>query len=302
MSKATCLGVYLLLIVLSPASAQTTYSVYYLGGQSNMDGFGFNKDLPEDLTSEQSAVMIFHGNTSADEAPVDGNGLWSRLRPGHGVGFSSDGTSNNYTDRFGVELTFAQHLQKLQPDRPIALVKYSRGGTAIDSAAAGVFGAWEPDFRGETGINQYDHFLATVGNAMASGDIDGDGHNDTLIPAGIIWMQGESDAAYEEEIAHRYEANLKRLMDLIRAAFRSNDLSVIIGRISDSGQVESGIVWKHGEIVRAAQEAYVDKDRHAALVTSTDAYGYSDPWHYNSAGYLDLGRKFAEAIHALQKP
>jgi iduronate 2-sulfatase len=37
-------------------------------------------------------------------------------------------------------------------------------------------------------------------------------------------------------------------------------------------------------------------DENAALVTSTDNYGYSDPWHYNSAGYLDLGRQFADAL------
>jgi hypothetical protein len=36
-------------------------------------------------------------------------------------------------------------------------------------------------------------------------------------------------------------------------------------------------------------------DPHAELVTSTDGYGYSDPAHYDSAGYLDMGEKFAEA-------
>lgn len=41
-----------------------------------------------------------------------------------------------------------------------------------------------------------------------------------------------------------------------------------------------------GGLVRAAQAAFVDSDPNAVLVNSTDAYGYSDPWHDDSAGYL----------------
>ena len=43
-----------------------------------------------------------------------------------------------------------------------------------------------------------------------------------------------------------------------------------------------------------------ESDAAAALVTSTDEYGYSDPWHYDTAGYLDLGREFAKAIAKLE--
>src|SRR5690606_34761302 len=150
----------------------------------------------------------------------------------------SDGTTNTYSDRFGVELTLASRLKQLHPDANIAIIKYSRGGTSIDQRAAGKFGSWDPDFTGGEGegqgINQYDHFLATLRHALAVKDIDGDGETDTLIPTGIVWMQGESDAAYTAEIAEAYEANLKRLMDLIRAALRYDDVPVVIGRISDS--------------------------------------------------------------------
>lgn len=282
----------------------TDYYVYYLGGQSNMDGYGFVDQLPDELAGPVEDVPIFHGNTSPDGVPVDGKGIWSTLRPGHGVGFRSDGTQNTYSGRFGVELTFARRMKELYPDRRIALIKYSRGGTSIDEAAAGKFGCWEPDFSSGsgagTGVNQYDHFLATLRNAFADRDIDNDGTEDRLIPAGIVWMQGESDAAYDEQIAARYEANLKRLMDLIRAALRSDDLPVVIGRISDSGNDDDGQVWPHGEVVRAAQHAFVDKDGQAAIVTSTDEYDYSDRWHYDTAGYIDLGRKFADALAGIE--
>ena len=113
-------------------------------------------------------------------------------------------------------------------------------------------------------------------------------------------MQGESDAFYSREVAQRYASNLKRLMDLIRAAFWVDDLPAAIGRISDSGQDEDGKVWDYAEIVRDAQASFVEKDGCAALVTSTDSYKYSDKYHYDSDGYVDLGKKFAEAIFKLE--
>ena len=290
----------------APAAEATTYDLYYLGGQSNMDGYGYLEDLPPELAGPVKGVMVFHGNTSPDDAVVDGRGLWAELRPGHGVGYTTDGRTATYSDRFGVELSFARKLRELDPEANIAIIKYSRGGSSINCDAADRYGCWDPDYPDDTssGINQYDHFLATVRHAMSIGDIDGDGQADTLVPKGIIWMQGESDAAHGKKIARRYEDNLERLMDLVRAALRTDDLPVVIGRISDSGRDEKekdGKVWNHGEIVREAQQSFVSNDPRAAIVASTDAYGYSDPWHYDSAGYLDLGTEFAVAVHELQE-
>jgi hypothetical protein len=284
----------------SGTDAGTTYKLYYLGGQSNMDGFGYVSELPADLGGPVVGVRIFHGNQAPDDSSGGGRGLWTELRPGHGTGFSSDGLENSHSARFGVEQTFAQRLRELDPEANIAIIKYSRGGTSIDSAAAGGFGSWDPKYRGGEGVNQYDHFLATVRNAMAVNDIDGDGNADKLVPAGIIWMQGESDAEYTPQIARRYLHNLTNLMDLIRTAFRAEDIPVVIGRISDSGQDESGRVWDHGDIIREAQASFVESDANAALVTSTDGYSYSDPWHYDTAGFIDLGRRFADAAVDVQ--
>jgi len=287
----------------APLLFSKDYRLYYLGGQSNMDGYGYVKDLPPGYSDSLSQVMIFHGDMAPDGVPVDGAGVWSPLRPGHGTGFKSDGIRNVYSDRFGAELSFAKRLQERDPGTPIALLKYSRGGTSIDCRAGGDFGCWDPDFEAGSGlgkgVNQYDHFLATVRNALSIRDIDGDGDEDHLIPAGILWMQGESDASYTKEIAEGYERNLKRLMDLVRAALRQDDLPAAIGRISDSKRDADGLVWDFGSVVREAQAGFVEKDGHAALVTSTDGYGYSDTWHYDSAGYLDLGSRFAEALWSI---
>ena len=71
-------------LAVSPQSfaEATDFYVYYLGGQSNMDGYGYVNQLPAAETGVQNDVMIFHGNTSPDKAAVDGKGVWSKLQPG----------------------------------------------------------------------------------------------------------------------------------------------------------------------------------------------------------------------------
>ena len=282
-------------------SFATDYYLYYLGGQSNMDGYGYTKDLPDTLNKIYKDVMIFHGNTMPDDTIVDGRGIWAPLQYGHGVGFKSDGKTNKYSDRFGLELSFANQLLKSKPNAKIAIIKYSRGGTAIDVAAQDNYGCWDPDYKGTNGINQYDHFLATVRNALSIKDIDGDGTPDRLIPSGILWMQGESDGYDDKQVAERYLSNLKRLMDIMRAAFLTDDLPVVIGLISDSGQDKDGKFWNYGTTIQEAQRYFVKIDANAALVNSTLNYSYSDAAHYDSKGYIDLGLKFAEAVLLLKQ-
>jgi hypothetical protein len=274
--------------------------VFFLGGQSNMVGRGLNEDLPESLNKTFSNVWIFTGNSIGRESKNGDAGKWEELQPGHGAGFKSDGITNSHSNKFGIELSFARKLQELYPNEKIALIKYACGGTSIDTMANRKSGYWEPDYSGKQKLNHYETFLKTINNAFAISDIDGNGKDDVLIPSGIIWMQGESDGN-DEKVASRYYANLKRLMDLMRAAFRNNDLSVVIGKISDSGNDEDGKVWDYGELVQYAQEKYAKTDRNAAIVRSTKFYKYSDPWHYDSYGYIDLGEKFAETIFDLNK-
>ncbi len=303
--KSTGAIILVLLLLSSLAYSQQkdvdSIKVFYLGGQSNMDGFGYNKELPNSMNTTLKDAWIFHGNPVADDTPLGGLGIWESLQPGHGTDFSSDGVTNTLSDRFGIELSFAKRLQELYPGEKLAIIKYSRGGSSIDSAAARHFGCWEPDYTGITGINQYDHFLTTVNQALNARDIDGDGKEDLLIPAGIVWMQGESDADISEEIAKRYLYNLKRLMDLIRATLHSDDLPVVLGKISDSWNDEDGKVWNYGELVQYAQEKYARTDKSAAIVRNTRYYNYSDPWHYDTEGYIDLGVRFADALFELGK-
>jgi hypothetical protein len=278
-------------IIFAQQAGRDTFYLFFLGGQSNMEGYGFNDQLPDGMQNSYSEVFIFNGNAVADGSENGGLGLWAPLKPGHGAGFSSNGIQNNLSDRFGLELTLAITLKQRYRDKKIAFIKYARGGSSLDSLAARYFGSWEPEFKGKGGVNQYDHFLNTINNAFAIEDINSDGILDVLIPKAIFWMQGEGDAEVLKSSALNYEQNLSRLICLMRKKLGEDNLPVVIGKISDSGRV-----WPFGKQVMQAQEDYVLKDKNAAIVRSTQHYAYSDPWHYDSQGYMDLGMEFARAF------
>ncbi len=280
--------------IAAPASLQAKeYHVYFCGGQSNMDGHGKTKNLEPKFRKPVPGVMLFNGASAADGKKVAGHGSWQPLSPKR--------------TKFGPELFFGRRMQELYPDRNFAIIKYARGGTSIDVGAAGRAGCWQVEFKTGNKINQYDHALATINNALCVKDIDGDGVEDKLIPAGIVWMQGESDAHKTKEIAMKYKQNLKDLMTQLRKDLGGKKLPVVVGRISNStdakakGLKTSGklCTWKFSKIVRKQQASYCCADGKASLVTTTDDYGYSDPWHYDAAGQKSLGIKFANQMKQL---
>lgn len=278
---------------------QTTYKLYYLGGQSNMEGFGYVEELPSAFATASENVMIFTGQMALDNETHGGVGIWQTLQPGHGTGFRTDGETNQLSDRFGPELLFGQTMAERSPGSKIAIIKYALGGSGLAEGAG--FGNWHPDFSDGAGVNQYDHALNTMRNAFASTDIDGDGVADRLIPAGIVWMQGEADAYDSQAAADEYRENIERLMNLLRAALRVDDLPVVIGKITDSGMSEDGTVMDYIETVQFAQQDFVASDTCATYVTVTDDLGYlDDAWHYDTDGFVRLGTAFADAMSELE--
>ncbi|WP_379550037.1 sialate O-acetylesterase [Qipengyuania sp. DGS5-3] len=289
----------------TPALAQDdpegkTYRVYFLGGQSNMDGYGFTKDLSAKQSETRDDIRIFTGQSIEDGTDGGGEGVWEALSPGFGAGFGVKDGANEMSDRFGPELTFGAKMSALHPEDGIAIIKFSRGGTALVHGVSG-YGSWDPDYDQANRRNQYDMALTTISQAMAARDIDGDGKADRLVPAGIVWMQGEADAFDDWSAARSYDSNLARLMGLLRAALHKDDLPIVIGQIKDSGDTAETRVMRYSREVRAAQARFVKTDRCASLVTATDGFGFIDGWHYRSQDYLVLGQAFADAMGELER-
>ncbi|MEQ9301246.1 MAG: sialate O-acetylesterase [Cyclobacteriaceae bacterium] len=282
----------------SQEAPMDTIRVFFLAGQSNMDGYGYTEDLPEYLNRPSETTWIFHGNSADDDMEGGGVGIWETLKQGHGAGFASDGSTNQLSDRFGIELSLAHTLSELYSDDKIAFVKYANGGTSLDTIVTRRSGTWEVNYKGKTGINQYDHFRSTIDNAFSVKDINQDGREDYLLPSGIFWMQGESDG-HSKEAADNYYPNLKRLLAAMRSDLRDDHLAIVMGKISDSGNEADGMVWDYSHLVQKAQEKLAKTESNAAIVRSTIYYNYSDKFHYDSEAYIDLGVRFAEAIDQL---
>jgi hypothetical protein len=278
------------------------FDVYFLAGQSNMDGFGFTYQLPPELTGLQDGTYIYAGHPGANNGETGGGlGVWAPMMPGFGIGFSSDGQTNALSNRFGPELSFAKRLKDLAPEKNIAIIKASRGGTSLALGASG-YGDWALDYTAGNGRNSYDNALTAISRALRTADIDGDGVVDRLTPKGIIWMQGESDAAHTAETAAAYRDNLEGMMHLLRAALWTDDLPVVIGQIKDSGDTPETRIMTFSPEVIAAQNAYADSDPCAAIVSVTEAFQFpeDDPWHYLTPNYITLGEAFAEAVLGLE--
>lgn len=195
-------------------------------------------------------------------------------------------------------------MRDLNPDANIALYKYAKGGASIHPDAAGDWGSFQPDYEVGNGLNQWDHFEHHYRRAMEMRDINGDGVEDVLIPAGLLWLQGESDASYTQNIAESYEANLKYFIQRVREMTGNPDLPVVIARISESNLSENttdGVVLRHGEIVMAAQEKIAQDDPDVSIICPPDSIGWLDPWHYDSQTYLDFGIRFAESMMKLKQ-
>ena len=295
MIKVRILAFLFFFLTCSNSKEIDTWKVYYLGGQSNMDGYGYNSKLPDSLNIEIENAMIFDGLRDNTGSSNGGVGKWEKIKPGHGYGFSTDGYLNSLSNRFGPELSFASTLS--QYGDKIAIIKYSFGGTALYPGAG--YGNWSPD---EKNRNHYDNALATIKNAFQVIDINEDGSLDKLIPSGIVWMQGEADASHSQQAADAYLNNLTKLMSQFRTVFKNQNLPVIIGKINDSYMTPNGDPTQPFiDLVQLAQIEFTDNDKCASYVTEIDSYEFSsDAWHYDTEGFIKMGTAFAKAIKLIE--
>ena len=144
--RRTCLALAAAAALATPLQAQTAapaptvYKVWFLGGQSNMEGFGFTAELPAALRGPVPGVMIFNGQALSDGQAGGGLGLWAPLSPGFGTGFSTDGRRNSLSERFGPELTFGRRLAERGAGRIVTVCSvnafFEPDGGVVDYGAA----------------------------------------------------------------------------------------------------------------------------------------------------------------------
>ena len=92
--KAFMLVFITLLIACNSSKELDIWKVYYFGGQSNMDGYGYNSQLPDSLKKRIPNSMIFNGKRDNVGSSKGSIGIWSCVELGRGNMFQTDGASN----------------------------------------------------------------------------------------------------------------------------------------------------------------------------------------------------------------
>ena len=240
--------------------------LYILAGQSNMDGYAYASGLPPSLAVGQEDVALYWS----------GNRAWTALQP-------ATYAINYGWDCFGPEVTFGRFMADLDPDQPVALIKHAVGGT-------GLYDYWYPGTSREDGSQGvgYHDLLATFDAATAELDAEGVAWR----VAGLLWMQGESDALADAGIAAAYEGNLTRFIARARADFEAPDMPFVIGKIHCP-------TCTYGDVVRAAEDAVAEADEAVFAFDTDDLPINADNIHYDAPGQRALGERFAQAMLGL---
>jgi len=247
------------------APAKEPALVYLLAGQSNMVGVGQVTALPPSLRDPIEDVQLYWSGREG----------WTDLQP------SSD-YSSSWGTYMGPEITFGRAMKDAHPDRDVYLIKHADGGTALADW-------WNPGADPSDTVNQgagYTTFRDTVTQGL--GRLDTEGVDFEI--AGMIWMQGESDAYYSS-YAHAYQANLTHFIDRVREDVAVDDLPFIIGEIHCLG------VCPYRDTVIDAERAVAAKDANVRSFDTLDLERFpDDDWHYAGIGQRVLGERFAQSL------
>jgi hypothetical protein len=159
------------------------------------------------------------------------------------------------------------------------LIKYAAGGTAL-------YNDWSP-----SSGPQYTRFMQTARAALAN--LDKEGVNYEI--AGMLWMQGESDA--HENKAETYAKNMRNFIIHMREQFKTPGMPFVIARVKNYYGGKTG----QAKIVRDAQVS-VAKTTEGVEWFDTDDYPMVNGGHYNGEGLVIMGKDFAKAILAVEPP
>jgi hypothetical protein len=209
---------------------QKPVRVIIMAGQSNMDGRGYEDDLPIPLRMPQNDILFYWKDS------------WTRLQPG-----STD--APRHPVRFGPEITFGRAIADRWPSEQVAIIKHSEGGTSV-----------AVDWKPKTGP-QYQKLIQKVNKATQ--DLASEGKAYKII--GMIWLQGEKDAR-DQTHAAEYEHNLASFIAAVRQDVHNPDLPFVFGLISPPPVPD----YPYRELVQKAQTRVAQSVRATRIVKTDD--------------------------------
>jgi len=235
-----------------------------LAGQSNMVGQGCVADIPETMRSGLGTLQFFE----------------------------NDGMRSLLADpMFGPEVGLVRAWRMHHGGRVPWVCKVARGGANLfyDWNPDGVSKGPEDDYRGP----MYPALITAVQRVREEARAQG---CSSLNLRGVVWMQGERDSVFEF-MAARYADNLKGFIRALRRDLQTPDLPFVMGRIAPRVyDLEAG-GHRHAfrDRVRESQ-AVVAKEVSGVSLVETDDLPQTDNLHFDTAGQLLLGERFAAAL------
>lgn len=164
----------------------------------------------------------------------------------------------------GLGSTFARVIAEERPEGAVGLIPAAFGGASLDE--------WKP------GGPLYNNALDRAKEAMAQGRL-----------VGILWHQGESDAA--PELAATYPERFAAMIAQLRKDLGAGDVPVVVGEI---GRFVVG-----GEAINAALAKVPDRVARCAFVSAEGLTDKGDQLHFDTPSFRELGRRYAAAWKAL---
>ncbi len=182
---------------------------------------------------------------------------------------------------FGPEVGFAHVISRRFPNKTIKLIKFAVGGTSLF--------AWDPHWQ--------------LSKAQMTGNASAGPLFEKLIKTikrhsrlkgikytGILWMQGEADSRYSTA-ARTYSRNLSEFIRALRKELHAPSLAFFIGEVDPPIKA-----FPYRDIVRKAQRNSTARIRNSRLISTQGLEKKQDNLHYNTAGQLALGIRFAKAF------
>ena len=231
--------------------------------------------VPMAAHADHYKVFLFGGQSNMDGRAKPDHLPESYQQPQKDVLFSH----NKYfgplkpNPGFGPELSFGRTVADAFPDSRFVMIKYAAGGTDL-------YEDWAvPDGK------EYVRFQSRVKAGLNA--LEKAGH--TYQIAGMVWVQGESDAV-EGRTTEQYEEDLNNFIATMRSNY-GKDLPFFFNRLGTNQKRLRGEPFNQ---ISTAQENVAESDDKAYIVL-VDDLGMKDGVHFDARGTLTLGERLANA-------
>jgi hypothetical protein len=290
----TAINIHFIAFCCLAAAADNSIDLLIVAGQSN--AVGFDTDPAKLDTDDLDASIRFRfriGDPPPDQhdsiSPLN---KWSVLsaqplgQPGPKSESRQYGNFSNPLGGFGPEVSFARRIKRrdLQVGgikRELAVVKVAFSGTSVADD-------WDPMGEGKRGAcyRALVEELRSVQSLIAA-------EGKTINFRGLAWVQGESDA--NEKDAPKYAERLKAMFETLRRDINTARLPILV---SVNVHFHEGKNKFMPDIIAAQKR--VGHELHDCRYVDTSGAGLANPVHFNTEGTIDVGKRFASALLAIE--